>query len=140
MFVFGDFNVYHKGWLSSGTDRTVELCNNFKISKLTQMANFPSRIPDCDSHILGLLDLFISSDATICFTMAFLPLENSGHVVVSVSIDFPLNSQQDVLFHLLTHGNSRADLDGLFDHLRDVPSGDILKLSTSVASEFCECV
>ena len=105
------------------------------------MTNFPSRIPDCDSHILGLLDLFISSDASICFTMAFLPLENSGHVVVSVSIDFPLNSQQDVLFHLLIHDNSRADLDSLFDtFLRDVPSGDILKLSTSVASEFCECL
>ena len=31
--------------------------------------------------------------ASICSTMAFPPLGNSDHVVVSVSIDFPLNSQ-----------------------------------------------
>ena len=37
------------------------------------------------------LDLFISSDASICSTMAFPPLGNSDHVVVSVSIDFPIN-------------------------------------------------
>ena len=58
----------------------------------TQMVNFPTQIPDCDSHSPALLDLFISSGASICFTMAFLPLGNSDHVVVSVSIDFPSNS------------------------------------------------
>ena len=46
--------------------------------------------------------------------MALPPLGNSNHVVVSVSIDFPL---------------------------RDVPWVDIFKLSASaVASEFCEWV
>ena len=45
----------------------------------------------------ALLDLFISSDASICSTMAFAPLGNSDHVVVSVSIDFPTNSQWDAL-------------------------------------------
>ena len=39
-----------------------------------------------------LLDLFISSGASICFTTTFPPLGNSYHVVVSVSIDFPSNS------------------------------------------------
>ena len=46
-------------------------------------------IPDCDSHNPALLDLFLTSDASICSTMAFPPLGNSDHVVVSVSIDFP---------------------------------------------------
>ena len=34
VFVFGDFNVHHKDWLtySSGTDSKGELCNNFSIS------------------------------------------------------------------------------------------------------------
>ena len=41
----------------------------------------------------ALLDLFISSDASICSTMVFPPLENSDHVVVSVSIDFRSYSQ-----------------------------------------------
>ena len=38
----------------------------------------------CDSHSPALLDLFISSDASICPAMAFSPLENSDHVVVSL--------------------------------------------------------
>ena len=40
VFVFGDFNVHHKDWLtySSGTDRPGELCYNFSISNdLTQL-------------------------------------------------------------------------------------------------------
>ena len=121
IFVFGDFNVYHKDWItySGGTDRSGELCYNFSISNdLTQMVNFPTRIPDCDSHSPALLDLFISSDASICSTMAFPPLGNSDHVVVSVSIDFPLTSQQDAPFHCIAYDYSHADWDGCPDHFR----------------------
>ena len=76
-------------------DRSSELCYNFSISNdLTQMVNFPTRIPDCDSHSPALLDLFLSSDASICSTMAFPSLRNSDHVVVSVSNDFPLTFHQ----------------------------------------------
>ena len=59
------------------------------------MVNFPTQIPDCDSHIPALLDLFLSSEASICFTMAFPPLGVSDHAVVSVSIDFLSNSKWD---------------------------------------------
>ena len=45
-------------------------------------------------------DWLTYSGASICSTMAFPPLGNSHHVVVSVS---------------------HADWDGLCDHLRDVP-------------------
>ena len=124
VFVFGDFNVHHKDWLtySGGTDRSGELCYNFSISNdLTQMVNFPTWIPDCDSHNPALLDLFLLSDASICSTMAFPPLRNSDHVVVSVSIDFSSNSQRDALFHCIAYDYSRADWDSLHDHLRDVP-------------------
>ena len=79
-----------------------------------------------DSHSPALLDLFLSSDASICSTMAFPPLENSDHVVISVSIDFPTNSQQDAPFHCIGYDYSRADWDGLRDHLRDVPRCDHL--------------
>ena len=144
VFVFGDFNVHHEDWLtySGGTDRPGELCYNFSISNdLTQIVNFPTRIPDCDSHSPALLDLFLSSDASICSTMAFPPLGNSDHVVVSVSIDFPVNSKQDAPFHRVAYDYSRADWDGLRDHLRDVPWEDIFKLGASTAaSEFCEWV
>ena len=75
------------------------------------------------------------------FYNAFPPLGNSDHVVVSVSIDFPTNSQQDAPFHRIAYDYSRADWDGLRDHLRDVPWEDIFKLGASAAaSEFCEWV
>ena len=96
VIVFGDFNVHHKDWLtySGGTDRPGELCYKFSISNdLTQMVNSPIWIPDCHSHNPVLLDLFISTDTSIWSTMAFLSLGNSDHVVVSVSIDFSINSK-----------------------------------------------
>ena len=67
------------------------------------MANFPTRIPDCDSHSRALLGLFLSSDASIYSTMAFPPLGNSDHVVVSVSIDFLSSSQRDAAFHRIAY-------------------------------------
>ena len=111
VFVFGNFNIHYKDWLtySSGTDRPAELCSNFSISNdLTQIVNFPTRIPDCDSYSPALLDLFLSSDATICSAMAFPPLGNSEHVV-SLSIDFPTNSQHDAPFHCIAYDYSRTD-------------------------------
>ena len=134
VFVFGDFNVHHKDWLtySGGTDRPGELCYNFSISNdLTQIVNFPTRIAGCDSHSPSLLNLFLSSDASICSTLAFPPLENSDHVVFSVSIDFPLNSKRDALFHCIAYDYSCADWEGLHDHLRDVSWADIFKLGAS---------
>ena len=123
-----------------GTDRPGELCYNFSISNdLTEMVNFPTWIPDCDSDSPALLDFFLSSDASICSMMAFPPLGNSDHVVISVSIDFPINSKRDASFHRIAYGNSRADWNGFHDHLRDVPWKDIFKFSASTAaSEFCE--
>ena len=87
------------------------------------------------------MDLFLSSDASICSTKAFPPLRNSDHVVVSVSSNFPTNSQRDAPFHCIAYDYSRADWDGLHNHLRDVPWEDIFKLSASGAtSEFFEWV
>ena len=105
------------------------------------MVHFPTPVTYNGCHSPALLDLFISSDASICSTVVFPPLENSDHVVVSVSIDFPSNSQRDAPFHRIAYDYSRADWDGLRDHLRDVPWEDIFKLSASAAaSEFCEWV
>ena len=87
------------------------------------------------------MGLFISSDTSICSAKAFPPLENSDHVVGSVSIDFPSSSQWDAPFHRIPNDYSRADWDGLRDPLIDVPWEDIFKVSASdAASEFCELV
>ena len=74
------------------------------------MVNFLTQIPDCHSHSPALLDLFISSDASICSTI---------HVVVSVSIDFPINSKRYALFHCAAYDYSRVDWDDLCNHLRE---------------------
>ena len=133
--------------IRTGLPILVELINlvnsyNFSISNdLTQMVNFPTRILDCGSHSPALLDLFLSSDASICSTMVFPLLGNFDHVVVSVSIYFPSNSQWDASIHHIAYGYTLADWDGLCDHLRDVPWEDIFKLCASAAaSEFCEWV
>ena len=76
---------------------------------LTRVVNFPARIPACDSHSPAILDLFISSDNSICSTKAFPPLGNSDPIVVSVSIDFPSYSQRDAPFHRIAYDYSRAD-------------------------------
>ena len=65
---------------------------------------------------------------------------NSDHLF-SVSIDFPSNSQRDAPFHRIAYDYSRADWDGLRDHLKDVPWENIFKLGASAAaSEFCEWI
>ena len=80
-------------------------------------------------------------DASICSTMAFPALQNSDHFDVSVSIDFPWNSQQDAPFHHIAYDYSHDNWDGLHVHFRDVPWKDILKLGASVAArELCEWI
>ena len=53
--------------------------------------------------------------------MAFPPLRNSDHFVVSVSFDFPPNPQWDAPLNHMAYDYSYADWDSLRDHLRDVP-------------------
>ena len=45
-------------------------------------------IPDWNSFSPAILDLFLSSKASICSTIAFPLLENSDDAILSVSIDF----------------------------------------------------
>ena len=55
------------------------------VNSVLQMVSFPARIPE--SLIPSLLDLFISSDASIYSKLAF------SDVVFSVSIDLPSTSK-----------------------------------------------
>ena len=140
VFIFADVNVHHKDWLtcSGGTDRPGKLHYTFSVpNDLTQIVNFPTRIPNCDSHSPAFLDLFLSSDASFGSTIAFSQLGDSDHVLVAVSIDPLINTKQDVPFHRVAYDYFRADCDGLRDQLTDVPWEDIFKFSTSAtASEF----
>ena len=74
---------------SSGTDRPGELCYYVSIlSNHSQMVKVPTWLPDCNSHSVVLLDLFISSNPSICSKVAYTPLRNFDQVSVSVSIEF----------------------------------------------------
>ena len=84
------------------------------------MLKFPTGIPEYDSHSPALLDFFISSYSSICSSMGFTLLGNSDHVVVSFLIDLLSNLHRDVLFHCIAYDYSRADWDGIHDHLREV--------------------
>ena len=52
--------------------------------------------------------------------MAFPPLENSDHVVESVSIDFLSNLKGNDPIQYIAYGYSCADWDSLCNHLEDV--------------------
>ena len=71
------------------------------------MDDFPTWIPDCDYHSPTLLDLFISSDTSICSTMAFPPLGIFDDV--TISIDFLSYPKRDAPFHGISYGYSCAD-------------------------------
>ena len=106
MFVFGDFNIHHKDCLtySGRADRSGELCHNFSISnELTQVVNFLTRIPVCDTRSPAILDLFLSSDSFICSIMDFPAPRHFDYVVVQS------NSKWGVLFHLIAYDYSYAD-------------------------------
>ena len=57
--------------------------------------------------------------------MAFPPLRNFDHLVISVSIDFQSNSKQDVPFHRMNC---------LCGHLRDIFWENIFNPSASAAT------
>ena len=94
VFVFRDFNTHHKDWLnySGGTDQPDEL-----IFLSEMLVNFPTQIPDCDSHSPTLLDFFLSSSTSIGSTMAFSLLGNSDYLVLSVFTD-------SLTFHQIHNG------------------------------------
>ena len=79
------------------------------------------------------MDLFISSDPSINFTVAFPPLGNSDHVYVPIFVDILLNSKGRPICST-AYDYSCFDLDVLCDQLTDVPKEEIFKLGASVAA------
>ena len=87
--VFGDFSDHHRDWLpyTGGMIELVNSCNFFITKDLTHMFKFPTRIPDCDSHNPGLLNLFL---LILVFVMQWLSFHLEILIMllfVSVSID-----------------------------------------------------
>ena len=133
VFVFGDFNVIIRTGLPI-LEELIDLVNSV-ISFLSRMTllKWLTFLLGSQTAIVLLFSI-LTSYASICSTMAFPPLENSNHVVVSVSVDLPSNCQRDAPFHCIAHNYPQADWDGLHDHLRDVPWDDIFKLGATAAA------
>ena len=77
----------------------------------------------------ALLDLFLSSDPSVCTTVALYPLGDSDHIAVSVPIDFPSNSKNPAF------GYSCSDSYNMCNLLRDAPLEDTIKLGASATTE-----
>ena len=86
-----------------------------------------------------LFYFFFSSDHRVCSTVAFPPLRISD-VNVSVSTDFPSNSNEGIPFLRTAYNYSRANWDGLRAYFsNDPPWEGIFKLGASAtAAKFCK--
>ena len=133
IFVFGDFNVHHSDWLSpfsNCTNASGVHAYNFALShSLTQLVDFPTRIPRCDNQNPSLLDLFLSSNPNICKVSGSSPLGNSDHLVVNVEINLSLSLANDSPHHRTLYSFDRTNWDDFRDFLRDLPLDHIFALN-----------
>ena len=135
VFVFGDFNVHHKDWLtySGGTDRLV----NSVIVFLSQITLFRwlTFLLRSQAVIFTVLVFWISFFLlTLVFILQWLSLH--WEILIILLSQFPLtfhhihNRMHHIIEFVMTY-YSHPDSDGLCHHLRDVPWEDIFKLSAS---------
>ena len=102
------------------------------------MVNFPTQIPDCGSDSPALLDLFL----TLIFVLKWFSLDwEIWIMLLSVSIDVPSNSQQDVPYHYIAYDYSRTDWT-FFVIFGEIFYGRISlnSVASVAASEFCKWV
>ena len=130
IFVFGDFNLHHKEWLNSNrTDAAGTHVYNFALSQsLHQAVDFVTRIPDRADHSPSLIDLFLTSNPTICQTSSSSALGKSDHVVVNIQINLCTKAAQESPYHRTVYSYDRGDWDSFRDFLRDVPWPEVFKL------------
>ena len=114
VFVFWEFKVHHKGWLINfgGTYRPGLLfCQTDSKHDLTQVVNYPTWLPDCNSH----------SPAFRIYCIFFLTLDGFQWLFLHRKFWSCLS------FHWL----SVADWDSFCHHWRDVLWEDIFELGAS---------
>ena len=131
ILVCGDFNAHHSTWLNSQiTDNAGVSAYNFSLAQsLSQIVNFPTRIPDRENQNPSLLDLCLVSDASLYSASPHAPLGNSDHVVVSISFLPPTSCSHEAPAHRTSYNYSSADWDSFRDFLSSAPWPDIFSLS-----------
>ena len=124
IMVCGNFNAHNTWWLHRAhtTDVAGQFCKEFAMAKdLTQIVDFPTHIPDRDDHQPYLLDLFLCSNPDSCTVTSHPPLGKSDHMVVRVDAQFVFKSTDEHPYYCTIYSYSKADWDGLRDHLMEVP-------------------
>ena len=118
--VAGDFNIHHNEWLthSTFTDAPGIAAFNLSIShNLTQLINFPTRIPDRQGDKSNTLDLFLTSHPDHYNISCVSPLGSSDHVVVNCTqTTTSVTQPKHIVQHRICHYKS-ADWEGLNKHL-----------------------
>ena len=80
------------------------------VQDLTQIVDFPTRVPDRDDHQPYLLDLFLCSNPDSCTVASHLG--ESDHIVVSVGVKFVVKSTNEHPYRRIVYSYSKADWDG----------------------------
>ena len=75
------------------------------------------------------------SNPDSCTLASHAPLGKSDHMVVSVDLSFAVKSTNEHPYHHTVYSYSKADCDGVRDHLRDVPWLDIFKHESTYAAK-----
>ena len=67
-------------------------CQEFAMAQdLTQIVDFPTRIPDRDDQQPYLLDILLCSNPESCTVASHSPLGKSDHMVLSADVKFGVN-------------------------------------------------
>ena len=126
VFVFRDFNIHHKGWLtySGGIDWPCELCYNFSIwNNITQMVNFPTRVQ--------------TPVQTCSFGFIYQWYSLHWEILIMLLSQFPLTFHKihNRILCFITQLMTILTLIGMvFMIIWDVPWEDIFKLGVSAAA------
>ena len=123
LFVFGDFNVHHKDWLtySGGTDRPGELCYNF-LSQMTLLRWLTFLLGSLTVSLTFLLFWIYFYLLMLVFAIQWFCLY--CEILIMLLPQFPMTfhqTQNGMLGFIVYLDYSCADWDGFCDHLRDVP-------------------
>lgn len=90
--VLGDFNIHNSEWLlhSAGTTALGREAEAFAIiNNLSQLVDFPTRVPDRDGDRAHTLDLVLTTNPTLFSNVSSLPpLGSSDHCMISCSLEF----------------------------------------------------
>ena len=125
------FSAHHSDWFgSNNTDFAGTQIFNFSISQsLTQIVNFPTRIPDNAIHSPSLLDLCLVSQPDMCTVSCETPLGRSDHVVVSLCMKQQATITASPYHRILLTTIWKGIGIHFRDFLRDAPLDNFFSLS-----------